>query len=84
MEVEVFVGCGVVVGVLVGVGVDVLSGVLVRVGVGVFMVGTTYSTCNMGAAEGTPSNASAVRLPVPPIIITIELPDDQPVRFTVS
>ena len=79
MEVDVLVGDGVKV--FVACGVLVVVEVRVAVGVG---VGITYSTCNMGAAEGTPSNASAVRLPVPPIIITIELPDDQPVRFTIS
>ena len=90
VDVEVRVGEGVMVAVRVGVGVEVSVGegvnvgVLLGVGVGVFSGGTIYSTCNKGAAAGRPSYASAVRVPVPPIIITMELPAVQPVRLTIS
>ena len=40
------------------------------------------STCKNGACE--PSKDSAVRSPVPLIMIAIELPLDQPGRFTIS
>jgi hypothetical protein len=84
VEVEVFVDCGLLVDVLVRVGEGVLSGVEVRVGVGVLLVGTIYSICNKGAAVLTPLYASAVRVPVPPIITTMEFPADQPGRFMIA
>ncbi len=37
-----------------------------------------------GAAVGTPLNDSAVRLPVPVMMIAMELPCDQPVCSTIS
>jgi hypothetical protein len=73
----VFVGSGVTVAVRDGVGVTVF------VGRGV-LVGTANSICNRGAPAGAPSNALAVRWPVPPIMMTKEFPADHPGRFTTS
>jgi hypothetical protein len=90
VEVDVDVGDGVTVAVRVGVEVEVFVGEGVKVGVrlavdvGVFWVGIIYSTYSNGAAAARPSYDSAVRVPVPPIMITMELPAFQPVRLMIS
>ena len=43
-----------------------------------------YSTCKVGALAGTPSKDSAVRSPVPVMIMTIELPLIHPGLPTIS
>ena len=82
----VAVGNGVLVAVGNGVLVAVGSGVFVAVAVGVGVDGSCkeYSTCNRGAPVESPSKDSATRLPVPVIMITSELPLDQPTRLVIS
>jgi hypothetical protein len=68
------------VGVDVFVGEGVEEAVFVVVGVGGFSVVTKYSTCRIGAADARPSYATAVRWPVPVIMMTTEFPAVQPGR----
>jgi hypothetical protein len=77
--VSVFVGVGD--GLAVGVVVGVLDGIGVEVG---SPLPERYSTCNKGAPRGSPSADSATLSPVPEMMITNELPLDQPDRPTIS
>ena len=57
----------------------------VMVTVGTRLAGVSlYSTCSSGAAAETPSYASAVRSPIPLMMITTELPLVHPDRSTIS
>ena len=95
VTVPVAVLAGVLTGVCVAVLVDVGEGVLVAVGAGVGVlvavgvgpgvgVPVLYSTCSSGAPAGSPLYDSAVRLPLPVMIMASELPLDQPGRLTIS
>ena len=60
----------------VGVLMDTVGAVLAVAGM--------YSTCSKGAPDSSPSYASAVRSPLPVIIIASELPLDHPERSMIS
>lgn len=90
-EITVGTVVGVPVGTIMTVGVAIITGlvgdamgnpvgnnVAVTTGAFVEIGGRLYSICNSGAPAWSTSYASATRLPVPVMIITIELPAAQP------